>query len=209
MKRAQAIPRRFLICSVLLATFGGCHPGPAHDPGSPSLEGAVRPEWGPPQAGDSAPSFELPVVGGGTFRLSSLKGSWVFLHFTASWCPFCDAEIAHLGEVAKAYESRGVKVVVVDVKEPLAHWAKYAAEHVSPSVVDLHDSTGATAARYAPPRMQPSFQDRAEVVLDSSLLVDRQGTIRLFVMPDSAHFDPTFKGVCRELDRLLAAEAIR
>jgi peroxiredoxin Q/BCP len=194
--------------ALILAACGG-RASTVREPERGTPEGAVRPEWGPPQPGDPAPDFELPVVGGGTFRLSSLQGSWVFLHFTASWCPFCDAEVEHLGEVARQYESRGVKVIVVDIKEPLAHWTKYAAAHVGPSVIDLHDATGAMAARYAPPRMQPSFQDRSEVVLDSSLLIDRKGTIRLFVMPDSAHFDPTFKAVRASLDGLLAAETNR
>jgi peroxiredoxin len=174
----------------------------------PGLGGAVRPEMGGPQPASLAPDFELPADAGGAFRLSSLRGSWVVLHFTASWCPYCDSEIAHLGELADRYAPRGVKVVLVDEKEPEARWHAYATAHVSPSVVSVRDEEGVAALRYAPPRAQPSFEDRSQVALDATLIVDPEGVIRLFLLPDSAHFDPTFTAVRRELDRMLAAEIV-
>jgi peroxiredoxin len=189
---------------VLLATASalGCA-GAAHDRG-PALEGAVRAEWGHPHVGDAAPEFDLPALGGGTVKLSSMRGSWVLLHFTATWCPFCDTEIVHLGEIASAYRERGVRVVLIGVREPQDRWTTYARSKVSPSVVTLADSDGAAAARFAPPGAIPAIPERAEVVLAGTLLIDPQGTIRLFVLPDSAHFDPTLRDVLAELDRLMA-----
>jgi len=174
----------------------------------PGLGGAVRPEMGGPQPSSLAPDFELPADAGGTFKLSSLRGSWVVMHFTASWCPYCDSEIAHLGEMADGYAARGVKVVLVDEKEPEAHWRAYAAGHVAKSVVGVRDEDGSAALRYAPPRAQPSFADRSQVALDATLIVDPEGIIRLFLLPDSAHFDPTFVAVRGELDRMLAADVV-
>jgi DsbC/DsbD-like thiol-disulfide interchange protein len=58
-------------------------------------------------------------------------------------------------------------------------------------------------ARFAPPRAQPSFDDRAQAVLDATLIVDPAGVIRLFLLPDSAHFDPTFGAVRAEVERLV------
>lgn len=164
---------------------------------------------GPPQPGDSAPDFELPRLDGTLQRLTALRGAWVLLHFTASWCPFCDAEVEHLGEVAGAYAGRGVKVVLVDVKEEQAHWQQYARAHVDARVIALWDGDGAVAARYAPPGALPSFDDRSQVVLDGTLVIDPQGRIRLFLLANSRHFDPTFAAVRRELDALLGnAEAV-
>jgi DsbC/DsbD-like thiol-disulfide interchange protein len=40
-------------------------------------------------------------------------------------------------------------------------------------------------------------------VLDATLIVDPSGVIRLFLLPDSAHFDPTFGAVRAELDRMV------
>jgi peroxiredoxin len=173
----------------------------------PGLRGAVRPEMGHPQPGDAAPDFELPALAGGVVRLSSLRGSWVVLHFTATWCPYCDAEIAHLGTLAADYASRNVKVLVVDLQEEPEVWSAYARQRVAPSLVALQDRTGAAAATMAPPRAQPSFTDRAQVLFDATLLVDPEGVLRLFLLPDTAHFDPSFGGVRAELDRLQGASA--
>jgi peroxiredoxin len=176
----------------------------AASPKNTTLPNSTRPEWGPPQPGDRAPDFELPRTGAsGTLRLSSLRGSWVLLHFTASWCPFCDAEVGNLGKLGDRFAPRGVKVLLVDVKESLDHWTAYAKAHVAPSVTALHDLTGDAAKTFAPPGAQPSFTDRADVVLDATLIIDPDGVVRAFTLPDSAHFDPTFAAIASELDRLL------
>ena len=169
----------------------------------PGLAGAVRPEMGSPQPNEPAPDFELPKTGGGTLRLSSMRGSWVLVHFTATWCPYCDAEIAHLGEIANAYASRNLRVVVIDLQEEHDRWLAYSKERLSPAVIAVEDHSGETAMRYAPPRAQPSFTNRAQVAFDSTLLVDPSGVIRLFLLPDTAHFDPKFGGVRGEIDRLV------
>ena len=172
----------------------------------PGLEGAIRPEMGPPQPGDRAPDFELPSDTG-PFRLASLRGHWVLLHFTASWCPYCDAELEHLGELADAYVPRDVRVVLVGVKEEPDRWKAYAADHVAHSVVVLDDVDGAVSKTYAPPRAQPSFEDRSQVPLGATVVIDPEQKIQLFLFPDSKHFDPSFRPVRAELDRLFARGA--
>jgi peroxiredoxin len=156
---------------------------------------------GHPQPGDAAPDFELPALAGGSVRLSALRGSWVVVHFTATWCPYCDAEIAHLGALADRYAARNVKVLVVDLQEEPEVWSAYAQQRVAPSLIALQDRTGAAAARFAPPHAQPSFTDRAQVLFDATLLIDPAGILRVFLLPDTAHFDPSFGGVRAELDR--------
>jgi peroxiredoxin len=158
---------------------------------------------GHPQPGDAAPDFELPALAGGSVRLSSLRGSWVVVHFTATWCPYCDAEIAHLGTLADRYAARNVKVLVVDLQEEPEVWSAYAKQRVASSLIALQDRNGAAAARFAPPLAQPSFTDRAQVLFDSTLLIDPAGILRVFLLPDTAHFDPSFGGIRAELDRQL------
>ncbi len=169
----------------------------------PGLGGAVRPEMGSPQPGEAAPELALPDLDGRVVSLSSMRGSWVVVHFTATWCPFCDSEVEHLGALADALAPRGVKTVIVDVEENARVWHEYASKHVAHSVLALHDAFGAGAASFAPPRAQPSFDDRAQAVLDATLVVDPAGVIRLFLLPDSAHFDPTFGAVRAELERMV------
>jgi peroxiredoxin len=201
MTRARAL------AALLLLTSSACRAGSREAEAplweQPGLGGAIRPEMGRPQPGDLAPDFELPQLSGGSVRLSSLRGSWVVLHFTATWCPYCDAEISHLGEMASAYAPHGVKIVVVGLEEEEATWRSYARARVSPNVVALADKSGDVARTFAPPRAQPSFTDRAQVLFDATLIIDPKATIRLFLLPDSAHFDPTFGGVRGELDRWL------
>jgi peroxiredoxin len=174
----------------------------------PGLGGAVRPNMGSPQPGEAAPALELADLQGKPVSLASMRGSWVVLHFTATWCPFCDSEIQHLGALAEAFSPRSVKTVVVDVEEDPATWSAYAAKHVAPAMTLLRDPTGASVARFAPPGAQPSFEDRAQAVLDATLIVDPAGTIRLFLLPDSAHFDPTFRAVRAELEHLVAQPVV-
>jgi len=193
-----------------LAALAACLAFPAFAADVPSwqregLGGAVRPEMGSPQPGEAAPDFELPDTSGAKVRLASLRDHWVVLHFTATWCPFCDAEVEHLGNLAKAYADRNVRTLIVDVKDELPVWNEYAAKHVDAAVTALRDGSGEVATKYAPPRAQPSFKDRSGVVLDATLIIDPEGTIRLFLLPDSRHYDPTFRAVKRELDGLLAA----
>jgi len=162
---------------------------------------------GAPQPGDPAPDFELPRTEGGTFSLEEARGSWVVLHFTASWCPFCDAEVEHLSSMAEDYADRDVRVVLVDVKEAHEVWQAYVAEHVeSERLVSTEDTDGVVAAQYAPAQFQPSFEDRSQVVLAATVLIDPSGTIRLFLLADSRRFDPTLAAVRAELDRMMGDE---
>ena len=191
----------------VLATLGACAGPTAAVPAwqRPGLGGAVRPEMGAPQPGSIAPEFTLLADAGGELRLSALRGQWVVLHFTASWCPYCDSEIEHLAEVADAFAPRGVRVVLLDVEESRAAWLSYARTHVAPSVLSAADETGRVARSFAPEHAQPSFADRAEAVLDATLIIAPDGRIKLFLLPDTAHFDPTFSALRSELARLTDA----
>ena len=199
MSKLQLVLRSLSLCGLL----GGCAATQAVPVWQrPGLGGAVRPEMGEPQPGASAPDFTLPGDHGGELRLSALRGHWILLHFTASWCPYCDSEIEHLGRLADTFARRGVKVVLIDVEEPASAWLPYAATHVAARVLSARDETGEVAARFAPPRAQPAFTDRAQAALDATLIIDPAGKIRLFLLPDTAHFDPKFRAVEAELKQL-------
>jgi peroxiredoxin len=195
------------LCMLVGSACGGASEPPLWT--RPGFYGAVRPEMGPPQPGSPAPELALLAADGTPFRLSQQRGSWVVLHFTATWCPFCDAEVDRLGELAQHYAARGVKVVLVDVEDDEATWTKYRAEHVAPLLTALWDRSGEASRPFAPLHAQPSFSDRAQVMLAGTLVIDREGTIRLFTLPDSKHFDPALTAERGELDRMLAEDGIR
>lgn len=62
-----------------------------------------------------APDFNLPKVGGGYVKLSSLRGQIVVLDFMATWCGPCETELAHLDEVYNSYSSNQVRILSIDV----------------------------------------------------------------------------------------------
>lgn len=62
-----------------------------------------------------APDFNLPKVGGGYVRLSSLRGQVVILDFMATWCGPCETELAHLDEIYNTYGSSQVRILSIDV----------------------------------------------------------------------------------------------
>jgi cytochrome c biogenesis protein CcmG, thiol:disulfide interchange protein DsbE len=62
-----------------------------------------------PTTGKKAADFELPLFGGGTFKLSEARGKPVILSFWASWCGPCREELPELNRFA---DSRKDVVVV-------------------------------------------------------------------------------------------------
>jgi len=64
--------------------------------------------------GQTAPSVELPLAEGGTFRLEDHRGHWVALAFWASWCSPCRAELPALVPWGEARPNLNVVAVNVD-----------------------------------------------------------------------------------------------
>lgn len=167
----------------------------------PSIPGLVSDKMGSPRIGERAPDFSLPDPAGRPVRLSSLRGSVVVLHFGASWCPFCAAELPHLEELARRYRGR-VEVVLVDVREEDREYQEYL--HRGP--VDFHflrDRTGDTAARYAPPGALPTLRNRRQVPIASNLVIDREGRIAFFTLVDTANFDERLVNAQHLVDEVL------
>jgi len=99
------------------------------------------------------------------------------------------------------YKARGVKVLVIDVREPkatAANWAK----RMRFTFPVLLDTNGKTSSAYAPTGVQPDLE-RDQVPIASNLIIDKEGKIRFYSLLDSANFDANLVALRTRLDQLL------
>ena len=69
------------------------------------------------EIGRAAPDFLLEMPGGGTLRLSDLRGKPVLVNFWASWCTPCRKEMPEIVNAYNAHRGSGFVVVAIDLQE--------------------------------------------------------------------------------------------
>ncbi len=122
----------------------------------------LRLRAGPPQGiavGESAPSFELPVLGRGTASLREHRRQVVVLNFWATWCPPCVEETPSLEQFAEQMHSQDVAVIGVSVDQDQAALEKFVADHHLTFPI-ARDPNQALAGRYG------TFQFPETYILD-------------------------------------------
>ncbi len=70
-----------------------------------------------PAIGSPAPDFELPLLSGGTIKLSDLRGKVVWVNFWATWCPPCRAEMPDIEKIWKSEQGSDLVIIGVDYGE--------------------------------------------------------------------------------------------
>lgn len=136
--------------------------------------------------GDRVEDFELPNLDGDTIRLSDVAGTWTLLYFTTTWCPYCTAEAPYLeSELLARFADRGLKLVVIDVKEPAAI-ARALPERFGWTSSFLIDTTGEISERFAPQKegLAPEV-----AIINAHLLLDEQGIVRFAEYLNMERFD--------------------
>ncbi len=73
--------------------------------------------------GNLAPQFQLVQTDGRQVSLDSLRGSPAVVVFWTAWCPFCKEEAPHINELAAQYETRGVRVLGINIQDSEARTA--------------------------------------------------------------------------------------
>ena len=79
---------------------------------APSLSPGLRAQK--PIVGNVAPEIDLPVLSGGRFKLSKLRGKAAIVSFWGTWCPPCREEFPELVRLHNAHANDGLVVVGVN-----------------------------------------------------------------------------------------------
>ena len=80
-----------------------------------------------PELNAIAPPFEAKTLTGDTLRLADLRGQTVLVNFWATWCEPCKAEMPDLQAVYENYQSRGFRILGVNLgegKDQVATWVQ-------------------------------------------------------------------------------------
>ncbi|WP_448002302.1 peroxiredoxin family protein [Agromyces bauzanensis] len=153
--------------------------------------------------GDRVEDFELPNPAGDTIRLSEVAGKWTLLYFTTTWCPYCTAEAPFLeSELLARFADRGLRLVVVDVKEPAAV-ARMLPERFGWTSPFLVDASGKVSERFAPQKegLAPEV-----AIINAHLLLDEQGVVRFAEYLNMERFDIRATSVAAAIDALTGGD---
>ncbi|MDA8417028.1 MAG: copper chaperone PCu(A)C [Betaproteobacteria bacterium] len=115
--------------------------------------------------GDAVTSYRIPLQGGGEVTAQTQKQRVTLLHFWASWCVPCRAEMPRLDKLYQRYHAQGLDIVAIDMDTP--------------------DGVSAAQAMMKQHRFPWALADQSEVAefgriwrLPLSILIDRQGKVR-------------------------------
>ena len=141
-----------------------------------------------PQVGQVAPEVEFVLLDGQRLNTAQLQGQVLYVHFWATSCSVCLAEMPQLVATFEKFRSRSFQTVAVAVSyDPPALVSDYAMAHHLPFGVAI-DNTGRIAERFGQVTQTPT-----------SFLIDRRGRIvQLFVGA------PDFAALRGQVERLLA-----
>lgn len=154
--------------------------------------------------GDTVEDFVLPDVDGNPVRFSDVTGTWTLIYFTTTWCPYCTAEAPYLeSEVVAQFADAGLKLVVIDVKEPAAV-ARMLPDRFGWKSPFLIDADGSVSERFAP-RKEGLAPEVA--IINAHLVLDENRVIRFAEYLNMERFDIHALAVRQAIAELIEADA--
>ena len=136
----------------------------------------------------AAPNVTFQAADGSSVRLSEYKGRVVLIDFWASWCAPCKTSFPALDALYRAYESRGLQVLAVNLDERRRDADAFLRDH-SHSMPVVFDLRGEAPKAFGVQGMPTSF------------VIDRTGAIRFTHTGYSANIGQQYR---QEIDLLLS-----
>jgi len=72
-----------------------------------------------PEPSFIAPSFELPSLSGGKFKLTDYRGKVVFINFWATWCATCKVEMPSMEKLYQTFKKDGFEMLTISVDKDM------------------------------------------------------------------------------------------
>ena len=95
-----------------------------------------------PLVGQSAPDFTLKIADGNKVNMTKLRDNQsAIIFFWATWCPHCAEAIKELNGNLKQFESKGIKLMLVDLGETEREVKAYMARNKLGATVFLDEDT--------------------------------------------------------------------
>lgn len=124
MNNFWIIGKLAIVMALGVCVMAGC--------GVSSRSGSIEPNTGTrtngvtrgTSIGQIAPDFDLEKTGGGRISFKDLDGTPAVLVFWTAWCPVCREEVPKINRLADEFESKGVKVVAINIGESEARVAE-------------------------------------------------------------------------------------
>lgn len=122
-----------------------------------------------PALGHPAPDLVVATPGGGSVRLSDLRGRPVLVNFWASWCGPCRSEMPAMQRLYERWQPEGFTILAVNQGEPEATAVAFA-QSLGLTFPLALDTDYAVSDLYAVRSLPTSF------------FIDREGVIRSIVI---------------------------
>ena len=167
--------RRILLLLGFLYTASTSHAGALEPP-----KGIRHYEIG------AAPGFSLTDIDGETFELSSSRGRWVFLHFWASWCGPCRAEMPSIQKLAETITDDALLIVLINTAEDEDTIFSFLAE-TGMEMSSLMDADGQVTEKYKPRG------------LPTTIMIDPDGKVQYQAIGGRDWHKPQYIGFLRKL----------
>lgn len=126
--------------------------------------------------GASAPPLQLVDMQEHPRTLSGLRGRPVILNFWATWCYACRREMPLLNETYAKWKSRGLRVVGVDLAEPVDQIEQFLA--ATPVSYDIWKDQVRSGTTQGPSETQRYYGLTGSVGLPTTVFIDAQGIVR-------------------------------